>query len=164
MCFFYSLSNETTTTRGSSFDVPDSRRSSEDSLFTNPGKSGLTSQMASASGDLPPIMSPIFESSNVSCTEDEPPAASEMKERRASLTLPFNSQPLIQILPTHKSNPQVTLSPTFRHRSPNRNTSGGAAKQIRKKVVLKNSRRRQREYEKSKGSSVSLDNNEVENR
>ena len=43
-----------------------------------------------------------------------------MKERRASLTLPFNSQTENILLETiekqHKSTPQVTLSPTFQGR------------------------------------------------
>lgn len=117
-------------------------------------------KMISSPEQLQPIMSPIFEAAstgnNTLNEEESTPSKEAMTERRASLTLPFSSQPMIQILPKHRSNPQVTLSPTCRsNRSPS-----GRTKIRRTVVVLK---RRGRYGEKSKlGSSMSLDNSASE--
>ena len=78
--FLYSISNDR-----SSFDMPDSRRASEDLLLPQPR-------------DVGPIMSPISEISGLvvnsnETIEETSEFEAAMKDRRASLTLPVNAQP-----------------------------------------------------------------------
>ena len=146
--FLYSISNDR-----SSFDMPDSRRASEDLLLPQPR-------------DVGPIMSPISEISGLvvnsnETIEETSEFEAAMKDRRASLTLPVNAQPCIEILAKKKSTPQVTLSPTYaRLKQSSPSSSRIKMKKNRSNcnpVVIK----RRRKFEKSHGS-VSLDITDTE--
>jgi hypothetical protein len=174
-----SISNETSAR--SSFDVADSsRRSSEDLL------GGIQQNK-----EAPPIMSPISENSfdraddMLTPKASAPPAAAAsaviavsncsisavppppeaMKERRASLNLPFNSRTeILEVLKKRKSNPAVSsLSPIFRvKQSPSRKSplvltstsTTSASSRNRSPRVIKTTRRCQ--FEKTH-SSISLE-------
>ena len=125
--------------------MPDSRRASEDLLLPQPR-------------DVGPIMSPISEISGLVVNETASNGSSEseapMKDRRASLTLPVNAQPCIEILAKKKSTPQVTLSPTYarlKQTSPSRMKMKKNPRGNNPTVI-----KRRRRFEKTHGS-VSLD-------
>ena len=130
--------------------MPDSRRASEDLLVPQ------------AREQQGPIMSPISEISGGPVTfsdqemiETKTMETTEvMKERRASLSLPVNAQPVIEILAKKKTNPQVTLSPTYNrlNKSPPRIKGSNRVKNRPSAAVMK----RRRRFEKAHGS-VSLD-------
>ena len=132
--------------------MPDSRRASEDLLLPQPNHVG-------------PIMSPISEISGLvvnsnEIIEETSEFEGTMKDRRASLTLPVNTQPCIEILAKKKSTPQVTLSPTYARLKQSSPSSRMKMKKNRSNcnpVVLK----RRRKFEKSHGS-VSLDITDTE--
>ena len=135
--------------------MPDSRRASEDLLVPQAREQqGLIMSPISEISGGPVTFSELQTTEEMIETKTMQETDEVMKERSASLSLPVNAQPVIEILAKKKTNPQVTLSPTYNRlkQSPPRIKGANRVKNRPSVGVMK----RRRRFEKAHGS-VSLD-------